>query len=357
LSPSAEPRLSDIAVWEALPDGPRNDVLRGFEVIDGLPLARVRSADMQAALEAAGLGAEEIVTPVPPFQRPGTGSALAICALLAGCQPSVFPVVVSAVRGMAAPEFNGVGVLTTTGTAAVTVIVSGQLAHDFNSGPNLLGPGNRANAAVGRAVSLIARAIGGAVPGIGDMSTMGQPGKYTFCFAEAGAEAGNPWEPLHAVAGIDVRASATTVFAASGTVEVTNAYVTSAEDVLDTLAASLYLPGTINYDKGLTGGGRCVALISPDWAAMLASEGLSRAGVADELAARATWPASILPPGLHRPFAEAHANEPDPVLRAAESPDDLLIVVGGGVGTKQTLIPCWAGGSHPVTTAIESAVS
>ncbi len=344
------PTLSDVSAWEALPGGPDGEVLAGFEIIDGLPLARVTSTSVHKTLAAAGLDANEVIATMPPLLRPATAGSLAICAVLAGCEPSAFPVVVAAVKGIANAPFNGMGVLTTTGTAAVSVIVSGKAAHTFNSGPNLLGPGTRSNATVGRAVSLIVRAIGGAVPGRGDMSTMGQPGKYTFCFAEA--DSTTPWEPIHVSAGLQAEQSAVTVFAASGTVEVTNAYVTNASDVLDTFAAGLYLPGTINFDQGLTGGGRCVLLVSPDWAAMLAAEGLSRADVCAEIAKRATWPASILPPGLFGPLAAARPPDGG-VLRAVDSPDDLLLVVGGGVGTKQTLIPCWAGGSQPVTTAIE----
>jgi hypothetical protein len=342
------PLNSDI--WQQLATGPSTELLEQLQLADGLPVAPLEAGAVDEALRVAGLRPDDIVTAMPPLLRPASAESLAACALLAGCEPRVFPVVVAAVLAIADGAFNGVGVLTTTGTAAIAVVVSGGATALFNSGANLLGPGNRGNATVGRAISLISRSIGGAVPGIGDMSTMGQPGKYTFCFAES---ADSPWDPTHVDAGLREDESAVTVFAASGTTEVTNAYITDADDVLDTLAAGLYFPGTINFDLGLTGGGRYIVLISPDWAQMLADAGFSRGAVAEELVTRATWPVTILPAGLRRPLAPTHADGSImDMLRAAASPDDLTLVVCGGVGTKQTVIPCWAGGSRPVTKPI-----
>lgn len=343
----------DSSTWQRLTTDPSVELLEQLQLVDGLPVASLSAAAVDEALDAAGLQSDDIVVTMPPLLRPASARSLATCALLAGCEPQVFPVVVAAVRAVADEAFNGLGVLTTTGTAAIAIAVSGDAGAKFNSGPNLLGPGNRANATVGRAVSLISRSIGGAVPGIGDMSTMGQPGKYTFCFAES---ADSPWGPLHVEAGLMVEDSAVTVFAASGTTEVTNAHVTSADDVLDTLAAGLYFPGTINFELGLTGGGCCLIIVSPDWAQMLADAGLSRKAVAGELLTRAAWPVSILPSGLRRPLATSRTGGSDQeMLRAATSTGDFVLVVGGGVGTKQTVVPCWAGGSQPVTRQINTA--
>ena len=58
-------------------------------------------------------------------------------------------------------------------------------AIGMNSGVNALGQGNRANATIGRALQLVVRNVGGGRPGEVDRATLGNPGKYTFCFAEA----------------------------------------------------------------------------------------------------------------------------------------------------------------------------
>src|SRR5947208_3787360 len=81
----------------------------------------------------------------------------------------------------------------------------------MNSGHNALGQGNRANATIGRALQLLVRNLGGGRPGEIDKATLGQPGKYTFCFAEN--EEDSPWEPLHVERGLGPDDSAVTVFA------------------------------------------------------------------------------------------------------------------------------------------------
>jgi hypothetical protein len=345
------PSLSDVAAWEALDDEQRDAALRGRGIADGLPLARVTTGAVEAALAAAGLAADEVVASVPPLSRPAAAGSVAICALLAGCEPAQLPVVVASVRGVADPRFNGLGVFTTTGSAAVATIVGGPVAAAFNGGANLLGPGSRPNASAGRALALAVRVIGGAVPGLTDMATMGQPGKYTFCFAENAEE--SPWEPIHASLGLDAAASAVTLFAAAGTVEVTNAHAATAEEVVETLAAALYQPGSLDPGRRLIGGGRHLVLLSPEWAAILSAAGLSRDAVRRELHARAAWPLSVLPPALRRLVrAEWTAGHGDGRVRATASADDLLLAVAGGAGIKQTLVPGWAGGSAPVTVPV-----
>src|SRR5260370_7963796 len=82
------------------------------------------------------------------------------------------------------------------------------------SGLNALGKGNRANATIGRALQLVIRNVGGGRPGEVDRATLGNPGKYTFCFAED--EGRSPWEPLSVERGLPPGTSAVTVFAGEG---------------------------------------------------------------------------------------------------------------------------------------------
>ena len=78
------------------------------------------------------------------------------------------------------------GVLATTYFVAPVIVVNGPIrrAIDLNCGGNLFGQGFRANATIGRALQLVVRNIGGGKPGGVDMSTLGQPGKFTCCVGE-----------------------------------------------------------------------------------------------------------------------------------------------------------------------------
>ena len=62
--------------------------------------------------------------------------------------------------------FNLHAVLTSTGGAALCTVVSGPIAQEIgmNARGNLLGPGNRANASIGRALRLVAMNVLGAKP-------------------------------------------------------------------------------------------------------------------------------------------------------------------------------------------------
>lgn len=348
------PTLADVRRWESLSPAAVQADAEAAGIVDGLPFAPISCAAVEQALAAIGAAAEDVIASLPPLRKPATAEALAICATLAGCPAELMPVVLAAAQAVSAEVFDGFGVLTTTGGTAIAVVVSGPMAQLFNSGANLLGPGNRANATVGRALALATRVIGGSVPALTDMATMGQPGKYTFCFAEKAD--GHPWQPVHVARGVPAEQSAVTVFAASGTVEVANAHVNSADDVLDSLAASLYQPGSLDFQNGLVGGGCALILISPEWVTMLTAEGLSRDAVSKELSRRATWDADVLPPGLRRPvLSELAARDGQPVIRAADTPQDLQLVVAGGVGMKQAILPGWGGPSRPVTRRIATA--
>ena len=102
-----------------------------------------------------------------------------------------------AVEALCDEAFNLYGIQATTHMCAPLVIVNGPMARELgmNSGHNAFGPGTHSNATIGRAIRLILLNIGGAIPGLGDMSTFGGPNKYSYCVAEN--EADNPWEPLH----------------------------------------------------------------------------------------------------------------------------------------------------------------
>src|SRR4029078_12918610 len=94
------------------------------------------------------------------------------------------------------PLFTMHGLLCTTHFSGPLVIINGPAAKviGMNSGVNALGQSNRANATIGRTSQLIVRNVGGGLPGAIDRATLGNPGKYTFCFAED--ESDPDWEPL-----------------------------------------------------------------------------------------------------------------------------------------------------------------
>jgi hypothetical protein len=141
---------------------------------------------------------------------------IAINAVMAGCKPEYLPVVLAAVEAVLDEPFAMHGVLATTMFVGPVIVVNGPIRRQIgmNARGNALGQGNRANATIGRAVQLVIRNIGGGRPQEVDRATLGNPGKYTYCFAED--EEGSCWEPLSVERGIAPGKSAVTAFAGYG---------------------------------------------------------------------------------------------------------------------------------------------
>ena len=155
---------------------------------------------------------------VQPRNAEVTLEKVAINAVMAGCKPEHFPVVVAAVKAALKPEFNIASVQATTGGAAPAVIVNGPIARELgiNGDSGCFGPGYRANAAIGRALRLFVRNVAGLVPGEMDKATLALPARYTCCFAEN--EERSPWEPRHVDLGLPPSASMVTLTRVSGDV-------------------------------------------------------------------------------------------------------------------------------------------
>ncbi|HUJ76136.1 MAG TPA: hypothetical protein VL359_14835, partial [bacterium] len=224
---------------------------------DGLPVIPPTERRVQAML--AGRDPVQVVAHLEPARGAATHRALAQCAVMAGCIPEQLPVLIAAARALADPAFNLLGVQTTTGNTAVLLLVSGPVVTRlrFNGGGNALGPGNHANATLGRALGFALRNIGGAVPGKRDMATQGQPAKYTCCCAEN--EPASPWGSLATARGAPLGQSVATLFAISGLVEVMDVSSTP-EGVLTTLARSMTIAGTVG-GAGLLGSGEPLLLL------------------------------------------------------------------------------------------------
>ena len=151
--------------------------------------------------------------------------------------------------------------------AAPLLVVNGPIrtAIGMNSGCNVFGSGNRANATIGRAIRLIIMNVFEMVPGLSDLSTQGHPGKYSFCIAER-ADA-NPWRGLNEELGYPDGVSSVTVYAGGGFVNVENHGGATPEAVLDTVADAMASYGCISL-------GQSVVVLSPEHAKIVASTGL-----------------------------------------------------------------------------------
>ena len=164
---------------------------------DGLPVVPPTEEKVEAMIEALGGDPAFLEARVPPRWGNLTRRVLAINAVMAGCLPIYAPVLRTALRAMCENHFNLNAIQATTHVIAPLAIVNGPVRKQIgmNAGHGAFGPGNRANATIGRAIRLVLLNVGGALPGVLDKSTQGTPAKYSYCVAEN--EEDSPWAPYH----------------------------------------------------------------------------------------------------------------------------------------------------------------
>jgi hypothetical protein len=318
---------------------------------DGLPMLPPTEAAIDAMIAGADLKKDELLGIIPPLNGIATVERVAANAVMAGCLPDYFPLVVAAVQGVLHPGFNIDGVQTTTGNVAPLVIINGPCRNtlQINYSNNVLGQGWRANSTIGRALRLVLSNIGGAVPGIYDKATVGQPAKYTFCIAEHEEE--NPWEPLHVERGWSRETDVVSVFGCTG--------VNSAVDMASQTAKGLLKTFALTMIGGLTSGvtsTETLLIICPEHAAILSAGGYSKAAIRNEL----FLAARVAHDKISDENLELLAKRRPMWFRGNESaigvvdrPEDIWIVVAGGKGAKSAYIPGRTG-THLQTVAVAS---
>lgn len=210
---------------------------------DGLPVVPPTAERVHRMLSGTTRAPNEIVGQAPPDYADCTIEKIAINAVLAGCLPEYLPVVIAAVEAALEEPFCMHGLLATTYFSGPMVVVNGPYSRaiGMNSQGNALGQGNRANATIGRALQLVIRNVGGGKPGGVDRSALGNPGKYTFCFAED--ELNSCWESLSVERGFDSSASTVTLFAADGVQGIVDQKSRDPESLARSFAAGLRVVG------------------------------------------------------------------------------------------------------------------
>jgi hypothetical protein len=318
---------------------------------DGLPVVPPTPERVLRMLQGTTRPAGEVLGQMPPDLVPCTVEKVAINAVMAGCKPEYMPVLIAAVEAALVDEFGLHGVLCTTMFATPLILVNGPIARQIgmNSGINALGQGNRANATIGRALQLVVRNVGGGRPGEIDRATLGTPGKYTFCFAEA---EDSDWLPLAAERGIEKGRSAVTLFAAEGVQGIVDQKSRTPESLARSFALSLR---SVDHHK-LMMHGDAILVVSPEHARVFIEAGWSKARLHEELEQLLSFPGEELIVGA------GGITEGMPVtLREATlpkfRPGGLLIVrAGGPAGLFSAVIAGWAAsgpaGSIPVTKEV-----
>ena len=320
---------------------------------DGLPVVPPTQERVWRFLEAARREPDEVLGVYLDRHRVVTVEKVAINAVMAGCLPEYLPVVLAIIEGMLEPGWGLHPANSTTGGAAIGFVINGpvRLSIGMNHQGNVMGPGNRANSTIGRAVRLTQINVMGSVSGAGgdaassrdifDRATLGQPAKYACYHIVENEEDFPSLLPLHVERGFGKEQSVATVFGTSGHVQVAVHGEHSAEETVETIARHMVTTG--KFHVGSTPGADraaspkfCVIVIPPEKAEYFVRDGWSKGDIRNAIFERTRRSVAWVKEqgwfadgawgrrnGGPRPGDEQH------MLDLIESPDHVLAVVAG----------------------------
>jgi hypothetical protein len=328
---------------------------------DGLPVVLPTRELVEAMIAASGRDRHESLGVIQPREGNATVEYLAINAVMGGCKPAHFPVVLAAFEAMMAPQHNITGVVQTTHMCSPLAVVNGPIARElnFNSRDGVFGNGYRANAVVGRAVRLALWNLGGAVPWGTDMSVFSNPSEYTFCIAEEEEE--NPWEPWHVERGCAPGSNAVTVFACEGPHSCFT--LGSIGEMLTGLCDTMAAVGNNNVHAS----GQTMVVLNPRVANEFAAAGWSKNDVRAHL-----WENGRRSVAKIRSLGATHAGfretqhvagrilnrynprhlGPEAMIPVTDRPEDIHIIVAGGKSYFSAILPGWGSFGGYAATAL-----
>lgn len=300
---------------------------------DGLPVVPATRALVDDMLGAAALKPDAVIAEMPSRKVSVTAEKVAINAVMAGCRPDYLPVVIAAVKGLAASEFGLHHVASALAGPTIVIVVNGPIARrlGINAAGDVFGPGARANATIGRALRLVLLNCLKYRPGISDRATMGTPGKYTCCIAEN--EEDHPWEPWHVERGFRSEDSTVTLVAASTMIQVWN--YGNHEQFLRSIGDALAFLGSIAI-LGRTPG---AVVLGGEHAALLRASGWNKKRIREFVVAHTGRTVADLK-RAGRIDGNITAGDETTLHYAMDTPEDLMLVcAGSSIGALSMVLP------------------
>lgn len=333
-----------------------NDAFEQRGWSDGLPVIPPTEPRVARLLEAVRLEPSTVLGVMPPRNGTVTAEKFAANAVMAGATSLHAPLALAAVRAGLREEFNPGGIGVTTGGGTPLVIVNGPEARraGVNGGTACFGSGYRANAVIGRALRLVMRNLGGAIPGEMKKSTQAFPAEYSFCTAEAEDE--SPWKPLHVELGYRREQSTVSLAGVRSFHQVTDHTSERGEQILDTIAGSMRAWGAVSYYyQGRQG--QVLVVLCPEHAGEIAAAGYTKEDVKSFLFERARLPKrDLVGRGNYgertwpRWIEEASATALIPIV---DEPRHLIVIVAGGNGRHSSWLPLWSA-THLSTELVDA---
>jgi hypothetical protein len=318
---------------------------------DGLPLVPPTETRVREWCAASERFPEDLLAELPPRNGRCTVEKVAVNAVLAGAPAESMPLLCAAVEAMSDPDFNLFALNTTTSCVVPGVFVNGPVRDELPIpyGPGCFGGVAGPAPAIGRALRLLMRNVGGQVVGESSKSVFGQPGRVTGIVVGEWEER-SPWAPLAERRGVAAGANAVTVHGCTGTIDVADIIADNGRDLVAVIGKSLAVLGT-NAFIGSHHGAELMVAIAPPWAELIAASFADLDGVRAELWRNAALPVSSWPVRHQQALHENGRVDDHGLVPVVDSPEQLLVMVCGGLGNLHALALHSFGPTRAITRA------
>lgn len=227
-----------------------NSFLEERDWTDGLPVIPPTPQLVERMLQGTRRAPQDVVMIMEPGFGIATVEKIAINAVMAGCDPVQFPILLAVLDTLAQPQMNHRDMQVSGHTEAPLILINGPIAQkaSINHGTSAMGPGvvNKANTSIGRALRLCLLNIGYCKAGSGDPNFIGLPTKFGMCISEN--EEDSPWQPYHTDLGYDPDQSTVTVVTVTGPTDILDPGSKTYKDTLKNIQSMMFYPNAGNGD-------------------------------------------------------------------------------------------------------------
>jgi hypothetical protein len=308
--PQKQPRIAKTGTLAEI-----QDYFHNQRWTDGLPIIPPTEEMVKEFLKHTKHSPDEVVTTTMwPEELTVTVEKVAIVGVMAGCKPEYMPVLLAIVEAFGNSH---IGVFLPSDSSPVLMtIVNGPIRNEIgmNAGRNAMGPCNRANATIGRFLTLSIISLGGLWPQINDLSAQGNPSRYCFCVPEN--EEKSPWKPFHVSMGHKPDESIVNILAGGWS----HGNVPTA-----------FRPIKATLDVIAGGNAGPIILMSPGMARLCADDGMSKEDVEQYIWEHASAPLSELKTsGFPTPAMNKYNDMPDDTLVPLYLREAVKVIIVGG---------------------------
>ncbi|MCD8145167.1 MAG: hypothetical protein LUD79_07525 [Oscillospiraceae bacterium] len=262
-----------------------NDLFYAHGWTNGTPIVPPTEEAVAEMCRGTDLPRDYVVATLAPLNGKATVEKIAINGVMAGCTPTMMPILIAIAEGMGDHDVIKLEGWTCSNAGWLpTIVISGPIrkAIGINCGRNLLSAYTKPQACIARAMAYMIMNISGVRSQTEDMSGPGSDSRFGLCVAEDEENLPESWGSLPGDLGLEDGENAVTLFWPSEHTQVPTANISAALDKL----CSVWHGG---FDVG------AMVILPPELAQQFADAGWSKQDILTYMKEYNRRPSSEIP--------------------------------------------------------------